>query len=58
MNSHQAGIVDSQVDHNEQGIKPETCQGYREQVFQKMTEDLERIRDPRSSVASANDGIP
>jgi hypothetical protein len=28
VNSYQAGTVDSRVDHNEQGIKPETCQGY------------------------------
>jgi hypothetical protein len=27
-------------------------------VFRKTTEDLERIRDPRSSVANANDGNP
>jgi hypothetical protein len=46
VNSYQAGIVGSRVDHNEQGIKPETCQGYREQVFRKTTEDLEWIRDP------------
>ena len=26
-NSHQAGTVESRVDHNEQGIKPETYQG-------------------------------
>jgi hypothetical protein len=58
VNSHQAGTVDSRVDHNEQGIKPETCQGYREKMVWKTTEDLERIRDPRSSVANANDGIP
>jgi hypothetical protein len=58
LNSHQAGTVDSRVDHNEQGIKPETCQGYQEQMVWKTTEDLERIRDPRSSVANANDGIP
>jgi hypothetical protein len=58
VNNYQVGTVGSRVDHNEQGIKLETCQGYREQVFWKMTEDLERIRDPRSSVANANDGIP
>jgi hypothetical protein len=58
VNSHQAGTVGSRVDHNEQGIKPETCQGYREKMVRKTTEDLERIRDPRSSVANANDGIP
>jgi hypothetical protein len=46
MNNHQAGIVDSQVDRNEQGIKPETYQGYRKKVFQNMNEDLEQIRDP------------
>jgi hypothetical protein len=57
-NSHQAGTVDSRVDHNEQGIKPETYQGYRKQVVWKTTEDLEWIRDPRSSVANAIDGIP
>ena len=39
MNSHQAGTVNSRVDHNEQGIKPETCQGYQEKVFQKTIED-------------------
>jgi hypothetical protein len=57
-NSHHAGTVDSWVDHNEQGIKPETRQGYREKMVRKTTKDLERIRDPRSSVANANDGIP
>jgi hypothetical protein len=57
-NSHQAGTVKSRVDHNEQGIKPETCQGYREKMVWKTTEDLEWIRDPRSPVANANDGIP
>jgi hypothetical protein len=57
-NSHQAGIVDSWVDHNEQGIKTETCQGYREKMVQKTNEDLEHIQDPRSPVANANDGIP
>jgi hypothetical protein len=45
-NSHQVGIVDSQVDHNEKGIKIETYQGYRRQVFWKMNEDLKWIRDP------------
>ena len=58
MNSHQVGTVDSRVDHNEQGIKPKTCQGYREKMVRKTTEDLEWIRDPRSSVANANDRIP
>ena len=43
MNNHQAGTVDSRVDYNEQGIKPETYQGYQKQVFRKMTEDLEQI---------------
>jgi hypothetical protein len=57
-NSHQAGTVDSRVDHNEKNIKPETFQGYREKMVRKTTEDLERIRDPRSPVANANDGIP
>jgi hypothetical protein len=45
-NSHQAGTIDSWVDHNEQGIKTETCQGYREKMVWKKTEDLEQIRDP------------
>jgi hypothetical protein len=58
MNNYQAGTVSSRVDHNEQGIKPETCQGYREKVLQKTTEDLERIQDPQSSVANDNDEIP
>jgi hypothetical protein len=58
VNSHQAGTVDSRVDHNEQRIKPETCQGYQEKMVWTTTEDLEQIRDPRSSVANANDGIP
>jgi hypothetical protein len=57
-NSHQAGIVGSQVDHNEQGIKPDTCQGYRKKVVWKTTEELEWIRDPRSSVTNAIDEIP
>jgi hypothetical protein len=47
-NNHQAGTVESWVDHNEQGIKPKTCQGYRKKMVQKITEDLERIQDPRS----------
>ena len=58
MNSHQVGIVDSQVDRNEKGIKPETYQGYQEQVVRKTTKDLEQIRDPRSLVENAIDGIP
>jgi hypothetical protein len=58
VNSHQAGIVDSQIDHNEQGIELKTCQGYRKQVVQKTTEDLEQIQDPRSSMANAIDEIP
>jgi hypothetical protein len=58
VNSHQEGTIDSRVDHNEQGIKPETCQGYREQIVWKTTEDLERIRDPRSPMENANDRIP
>jgi hypothetical protein len=58
VNSHQAGTVDSRVDLNEQGIEPETYQGYRKQVVWKTTEDLKRIRDPRSSVANAIDEIP
>jgi hypothetical protein len=58
VNNYQAGTVGSRVDHNEQGIKPETCQGYREKVFRKTIEDLEWIRDPRSSMENANDGIP
>jgi hypothetical protein len=58
VNNLSGGYSRQSEDHNEQGIKPETCQGYREQVFRKMTEDLEWIRDPRSSVENANDGIP
>jgi hypothetical protein len=57
-NSHQAGTVDSRVDHNEKGIKPKTYQGYREQMVRKTNEDLEWIRDPRSPVENANDKIP
>ena len=57
-NSHQVGTVESRVDHNEQGIKPKTCQGYIKQVVQNKTEDLEHIRDPRNSMANAIDGIP
>ena len=45
-NSHQAGTIESQVDHNEQGIDPEAYQGYQKKVVQKTTEDLEQIRDP------------
>jgi hypothetical protein len=56
--NQQVGTVESRVDHNEQGIEPETCQGYREKMVWKTTEDLERIRDPRSPVANANDRIP
>ena len=58
VNSYQAGTVGSRVDHNEQGIKPETCQGYQEKMVRKTTEDLECIRDQRSPVENANDGIP
>jgi hypothetical protein len=57
-NSHQAGTVDSRVDHNEQGIKPETCQGYREKMVWKTIEDLEWIQDPRIPMENANNGIP
>jgi hypothetical protein len=39
-NSHQAGIVESRVDH------PETCQGYREKMVRNAIEDIEWIRDP------------
>jgi hypothetical protein len=58
VNNYQAGTVDSRVDRNEQGIKPETYQGYRKKVFWKMTEDLEWIRDPRSSVENAINSNP
>jgi hypothetical protein len=57
-NSHQAGTVEIQVDHNEQGIEPKTCQGYREKMVRKKNEDLERIRDSRSPVENANNEIP
>jgi hypothetical protein len=57
-NGHQMGTVESRVDDNEQGIKPETCQGYREQMVWKKTEDLEWIRDPRSPMENENDEIP
>jgi hypothetical protein len=43
VNSHQAGTVEGQVDHNEQGIEPETYQGYQEKTFRKKIEDLEWI---------------
>jgi hypothetical protein len=43
MNSHQAGTINSRVDRNEQGIKPKTYQGYRNQMVWNTTEDLERI---------------
>jgi hypothetical protein len=46
MNNHHVGTVNSQVARNEQGIKPETYQGYRKKVFLKMTEDIEWIQDP------------
>jgi hypothetical protein len=58
VNSHQAGTVDSWVDYNEQGIKPETYQGYRKKMVRKTTEDLEWIQDPRRSVGNAINGIP
>jgi hypothetical protein len=45
-NSHQVSTVESRVDHNEQGIEPETYLGYRKQVVWKTTEDLKQIRDP------------
>jgi hypothetical protein len=51
-------MVEIRVDHNEQGIEPETCQGYREKMVQKTNEDLEWIRDPRSPMANENDKIP
>jgi hypothetical protein len=57
VNSHQAGTVESRVDHNEQGIEPKTYQGYQEKMVWKTTEDLKWIRDPRSPVANANDEI-
>jgi hypothetical protein len=43
MNNHRASTVKNRVDHNEQGIKIETCQGYRKQVVRKTTEDLKQI---------------
>jgi hypothetical protein len=43
VNSYQASTIKSRVDHNEQGIEPETCQGYQEKVVWKTTEDLEWI---------------
>jgi hypothetical protein len=43
VNSQQVGTVESQVDQNEKGIEPKTCQGYRRQVVRKTTEDLEHI---------------
>jgi hypothetical protein len=58
MNSHQEGIVESQVDHNDQGIELETYQGYQRKVVWKTTEDLKQIQDPRSFVENAIDGIP
>jgi hypothetical protein len=58
VNNHQVRIVDSRVDRNEKGIKPETYQGYRKKVFWKTIEDLKWIRDPRSSMANAINGIP
>jgi hypothetical protein len=57
-NNHQAGTIDSWVDNNEQSIKPETYQGYRNQVFQKTNEDLEWIQDPQISMANATNEIP
>jgi hypothetical protein len=56
--NYQAGTVDKRANHNEQGIKPETYQGYQKKVFWKMTEDLEQFQDPQSSVANAINGIP
>ena len=50
MNSHQVGTVDSQVDRNEQGIKPKTYRGYRKKVAWKTTEDIEQIRGLGSSI--------
>jgi len=58
VNSHQAGTVESWVDQNEQGIEPETYQGYREKLFCKTTEELEWIQDPQIPVANAIDEIP
>jgi hypothetical protein len=43
VNSHQVGTVESRVDHNEQGIKPKTYQGYRKKLVRKTIEDLEWI---------------
>jgi hypothetical protein len=56
--SHQAGTVDSQVDHNEQVIKIETYRGYRKQVLWKMTEELEWIQDPRTFMENEINRIP
>ena len=52
------GTVESRVDHNEQGIEPETYQGYQEKMVWKTTTDLKRIQDPRILVENANDEIP
>jgi hypothetical protein len=57
-NNYQAGTVDSRVDRNEKGIKPETYQGYRNKVFWKTTENLERIRHPQSFMENAINRIP
>ena len=57
-NNHQAGTVESWVDHNEQGIKTKTCQGYWRKLVWKTTEDLKWFQDPWSSVENAIDGIP
>ena len=57
-NSHQAGIVKSRVDHNEQGIETKTCQKYRKQVVGKINEDLEWIWDPWSYVENVINEIP
>jgi hypothetical protein len=58
VNSHQAGTVESRVDHNEHGIEPKTCQGYRKKVVQNTTEDLKQIRDPQIPMENAIDGLP
>jgi hypothetical protein len=58
VNNYRASTVDGRVDSNEQGIKPKTYRGYRKQVFQKTTKDLEQIQDPQSSLTNAINVIP
>jgi hypothetical protein len=56
--SYQAGTINSRVDRNEKDNKSEAYQGYLKKMVWKTTKDLEKILDPRSSVAKCSGIVP